>query len=82
MLDQYEAMSNHFLSSSLLAKFPLLNKFWREFKALPGNARYMASMLMELPFNNKMAGFGQTPSIGEKIVPGKTYAFDSYSGMY
>ena len=63
MLDQFNQLAKETVDPtevSLLARFPSLFFFYERFKMEPRNARYFASKLSCLPFNNKSASFGGT----------------------
>ncbi|KAJ1624806.1 glutathione-s-transferase [Pavlovales sp. CCMP2436] len=61
MLDQHEALGRFLRKPSLLEAFPLLKRYYADFKALPQLQAYFAGPQHALPINNKMAVFGSTP---------------------
>jgi glutathione S-transferase len=61
MLDQHEALGRFIGKPSLLEAYPLLKRYYAEFKALPQLQAYFNGPLHALPINNKMAVFGATP---------------------
>lgn len=86
MLYQATALAEHVALPSPLANCPRLANFLVAFRALPGNAKFLASNIgaegsAGLPFNNKMAGFGASVNRGT-WVPGEEYDFNTYQGAY
>ena len=81
MLDQYRSMASYYDLPPILDNFPCLEQFYSSFKVLPANAKYFASKLNNLPYNNKSAGFGATPSLAP-WTPGQSYDWADTSGEY
>lgn len=81
MLEQYIALASYYEQPAPLAAFPALATFLVEFRARPENAKYFASKLYKLPFNNKGATFGAMPS-GSSWVRGSEYDYGDMSGIY
>lgn len=81
MLDQYTKLAEYYQFSPFLASFPRLASFKQSFAALPQNQKYFQSKLAALPFNNKSAGFGATPS-GDSWKTGTVDEFTLSSGLY
>jgi glutathione S-transferase len=86
MLFQYTFLAEYKGRSDLLASFPRLQHYFTSFAALPANQRYLTSPFgsvapNRLPFNQKMAQFGAQPS-GDAWVPGMSYEFASYTGVF
>jgi hypothetical protein len=84
MLDQYTAFARYYgVSEQLLVdrNLPRLQHFHTTFRAHPRNAAYFNSVLYRLPFNNKSAAYGSTPS-GDKWVPGTVDEFANSSGVF
>jgi len=59
-----------------------LEKFYTDFKALPGNAKYLASPLASLPMNNKMASFGALPSGDSWSADKEDETYEHLNGVY
>lgn len=82
MLHQHKFMCEFFgVEGSVWSAFPKLNAFYDTFKSHPNNAKYFASSLSKLPFNNKIAGFGPTLG-GEPWTDDTTYDWGNVSGEY
>jgi hypothetical protein len=81
MLDQYHELAVYFSLPSPFEQLPHLTNFKLQFKSRPENARYFASRLYRLPFNNKYAGFGATLS-KDKWPVGMPYDWGDSSGLY
>lgn len=81
LLDQYKALAAYYNFPDPLKDYPHLSTFLSGFSARPENTRYLSSKLNALPFNQKMAHFGATPS-GAVWTPGMTYTFANDGGSY
>ena len=81
MLEQYEALASFYKLPDPLASYIYLKTFKSRFAERPENAKYLASNLVKMPYNNKIATFGATLS-NDKWRFGMEYDFDSYGGIY
>ena len=85
MLDQLAVVAKVHSLPNPVAAFPLLSAFHRDFAALPGNAKYLASPLhLALPMNNPSAKVGAVP-VGQGAgawVPGQDFSWAGLSGTY
>lgn len=86
MLYQYTSLASYKGRNNLLEAFPRLANFFASFAALPANRKYLESNIGSpspnlLPFNQKMAQFGATPS-GDSWTVGMNYDFNSFTGIY
>ena len=71
MVEQYVALSKWLGQDEWIDALPGIKAFHLKFKALPGNATYLASDLYtKLPFNQKMAVFGSHPDVNQKYAHG------------
>jgi glutathione S-transferase/dienelactone hydrolase len=86
MLHQFDVLSKVFgLDCPVDEKgaFPCLANFYKKFKALPNNARYLASSLhTQMPFNSKYARFGSALPDGATYVPGSSTPEPDFNGLY
>lgn len=81
MMEHHDGMAEYYGLRTVSSRFKYLGAFKEKFRALPGNTRYFASNLYQLPFNNKYAGFGATLT-RDKWTVGMEYGWGSYSGLY
>ena len=85
LLVQFTALAKAEELPAFLGAFPCLMFFMKAFEALPGNARYMATLgalsPQAIPFNNKMAGFGASLKNATWQL-GEEYDFHTLTGIY
>lgn len=83
MLVQYEILAKLNDLPPFLANYPCLMFFKLAHEALPGNARYLASLgkLGMLPFNQKMASFGASVTAAP-WQDGEKYDFHTLTGIF
>ena len=83
MIYQVKALASYFSLPDPFESLPRLNFFFNSFEKLPNNAAYMKSNIggRQIPFNNKMAGFGGSPD-GGKWVNGQPYDYHNNVGIY
>jgi glutathione S-transferase len=83
LLVQYTALAKVYNLPAFLGSFPHLLFYMNAFEALPGNARYLATLGAPntIPFNNKMAGFGSSASNGA-WQQGEKDEFSKLTGIY
>lgn len=83
LLDQYKGVASyHSLDDPCETRFPHLEHFYNSFRAHPKNQNYFNSKLALLPYNNKTAKIGATPSKKPFVKNGQTPEWDLYSGVY
>jgi len=85
LLVQFTALAQAENLPVFLGSFPCLMFFMKAFEALPGNARYMATLgalsPLAIPFNNKMATFGASLK-NATWQQGEEYDFHTLTGIY
>ena len=83
MLHQNKSLADFYNLPDPFLNQPILNQFFIEFKKLKKNQKYLNSNIgknVSVPFNQKNAGFGGTPS-GGVWTNNMEYTYNNYIGL-